>query len=206
MRLYGFFTQNSRKPLYVLCELGVDFEFEFVDLSTGVQRSEEFLAKSPVGKVPVLEHDGKFLFESGAICRYAANVTGSELYPNDPLQRAYVDQWLDFFVCHLGRWTTKLYFEIVIKPKFDLGPVDEDSLEEARKFAKEQFKLVNEVLEDSDWLANDALSIADLAAFAYVEQCADVDYDLGPYPNVIDWMNRIESRGSIAKARKIIPS
>ena len=29
-RLYGFFTQNSLKTLYVLEETGVEFEFEFV--------------------------------------------------------------------------------------------------------------------------------------------------------------------------------
>lgn len=205
MRLYGFFTQNSRKPLYVLSELGVDFDFEFVDLSTGVQRSEEFLAKNPVAKVPVLEHDGKFLFESGAICRYVANVTGSELYPNDPLQRAYVDQWLDFFVCHLGRWLTKLYFETVIKPKFDLGPADEDGIEEANRFAAQQFELIDKRLEDTDWLANDALSIADLAAFAYLEQCEDIDYSFDAYPNVLAWYKRIGARDSITKARAMLP-
>ena len=53
-RLYGFITQNSLKTLYVLEEVSPDFEFHFVNLGAGEQNSDEFAAKTPVGKVPVL--------------------------------------------------------------------------------------------------------------------------------------------------------
>jgi glutathione S-transferase len=110
-RLYGSFTQNSMKPVYVLEELGVDFEYCFIDLMKGETRTDDFRRMTPAGKVPVLEHDGEFLFESGPICRYVASVEKSPLYPADKLQRARVDQWMTFFTCHPGRWLTKLYFE-----------------------------------------------------------------------------------------------
>ena len=203
-RLYGFFTQNSRKPLYVLSELGVDFDFEFVDLSTGVQRTEPFLAKNPVGKVPVLEHDGEYLFESGAICRYVANVCDSDLYPSDELERARVDQWLDFFSCHLGRSLMKPYFEANIKPRFNLGPPDDAGIEEANKLAAQDLKMLDNELSESQWLANGRLSIADLTAFAYLEQCDSIDYSLETYPNVADWYERLSSREGITKARALL--
>ena len=85
--LHAFFTQNSMKPLYVLEELGVEFEFRFVDLFKGENRAGSFLAMNPVGKVPVLEHNGEYLFESSAICRYLANNEGSHLYPESALER-----------------------------------------------------------------------------------------------------------------------
>ena len=84
--LYGFFTQNTRKVLYVLSELGADFEFHFVDLGKGEQRSDDFRAKTPVGKVPLLVHDGHSLFESGAICRYVANVE------DFPVREAFIQE------------------------------------------------------------------------------------------------------------------
>jgi glutathione S-transferase len=204
-KLYGFFTQNSMKTLYVLEELGSDFEFVFVNLGKGDQRSESFARLTPVGKVPLLEHDGESIFESGAICRYVANVTDSPLYPADKLQRAKVDQWMDFFSCHLGRWLTKLYFEAVIKPKFALGDPDVAGIEEARGYANQQLKMLDGLLANSDWLANDALSIADLFAFAYVEQFRDIDLPLDDYPNVTAWFKRIETRDSIAAARARLP-
>lgn len=204
-RLHGFFTQNTLKTLYVLEELGVDFEFQFVNLGEGEQRSEAFANKTPVGKVPVLEHDGEFLFESGAICRYAANVSDSALYPADKMQRARVDQWMDFFSCHLGHWLTKLYFEAVIKPKFNMGDPDEAGIAEATKLANRQLRILDGLLASSDWLANDALSIADLFAFAYVEQHRAVDFSLDDFPNVKAWLERVESRDSIANARARLP-
>ena len=205
-RLYGFYTQNSLKTLYVLEELGADFEFVFVDLSKGDQRAPEFQARTPVGKVPVLEHDGNHLFESGAICRYVASVANSPLYPADKMQRAQVDQWMDFFSCHLGRWFTKLYFEAVIKPNFKLGDRDEAGIEEAIKFARQQLQMLDGLLANSDWLANDNLSIADLFASAYIEQQRDIDLSLDDYPNVQAWFERLDGRDSIARAKARISS
>ncbi len=200
-RLYGFFTQNSLKTLYVLEELGSEFEFQFVNLGEGEQRSEEFAQKTPVGKVPLLEHDGETLFESGAICRYVANVSDSPLYPADKMQRAKVDQWMDFFSCHLGHWFTKMFFEAVIRPKFKLGDPDEVGVAEANKFANQQLKIIDGLLQDSDWLANDELSIADLFAFAYIEQHRAIEFSLDAYPNVKQWFESIDGRESIARAR-----
>ena len=205
-RLHGFFTQNSRKPLYVLSELGVDFEFNFVNLMAGEQRTDEFLQMNPLGKVPVLDHDGQYLAESGAICRYVANVCESELYPADKMQRAKVDQWLDYFSCHLGRWFTTLYFQNIIKPKANLGEPDQQSIDEATKFIGQQMKYLDSHLAESDWLANDSLSIADICALAYVEQSRDVGVSLDPYPNVSEWFDRLDKRESIAKARALLPT
>ena len=204
-KLYGFTTQNTLKTLYVLEEIGADYEFHFVNLGTREQKSEEFKKKTPMGKVPVLEHNGEHLFESGAICRYVANVTDSPLYPADKMQRARVDQWMDYFTCHLGHWFNKLYYELVIKPKFNLGEADEKGVAEAKKYASAQLGTLDSILEKSDWLANDALSIADLFAFAYIEQYRDVDFSIDDLANVKAWVERIESRESIANARSKLP-
>lgn len=193
------------KTLYVLEESGLDFEFVLVDLEKGEHKSDSFQQKTPMGKVPLLEHDGEYLFESGAICRYVGSVSNSPLYPADLLQRARVDQWLDFFSCHLGRWFSTLFFEQVIKPKYGLGDPNEASLEEATKFAHQQLGILDGLLQDSDWLANDAVSIADLFAFAYVEQYRVIEFSLNEYPHVQAWFDRIEARDSIAKARARLP-
>lgn len=203
-QVYGFYTQNTRKVLYVLAELDAEFEFHFVDLGKGENRSAEFRAKTPVGKVPLLEHDGRTLFESGAICRYVASVSETPLFPTARMDRAQVDQWMDYFTCHAGRWLTTLYFEQVMKPKVGLGDPDAATIEEGRKFAQSALKAVERQLDSAKYLANDRLSIADLFAFAYVEQCRDIDFSLDKLPAVAAWQNRIESRGSIARARALL--
>jgi len=200
-RLHGFFTQNSLKVLYTLEELGVDFEFQLVNLSTGENRTDEFRAMTPIGKVPVLEHDGEFLFESGAICRYAASIEKSPLFPADKLERARVDQWMTFFSCHPGRWLTEIYFEKVIKPVAGMGETNQAACERASKFAHQQLKMVDRWLQGKDWLANNTLSIAEPFAFAYVEQARAIELSLSEHPRVEAWFNRFESRDSVVRAR-----
>ena len=200
-RLHGFFTQNTLKTLYVLEELGVDYEFCFVDLLQRENRTGSFRTMNPIGKVPVLEHDGEFLFESGPLCRYVASVEKSPLYPADKLQRARVDQWMTYFTCHPGRYLTRIFFEQVIKPKAGLGEPDTAACEEAIKLAHQQLKTVDDWLEHTDWLANDALSIADSFALGYVEQVQAIDFPLDDYPRVTAWFERLEARDSTARAR-----
>lgn len=203
--LYGFFTQNTLKTLYVLEAIGADYEFHFVDLGKRDNKTDDFKKMTPIGKVPVLEHEGEYLFESGAICRYVANVSNSPLYSSDKMQRAKIDQWMDFFSCHLGRWLTTLYFETVIKSKYNLGDPDPDDMAEATKYANAQLRIVDGLMQESDWLANDAMSIADLFAFAYIEQHRAVNLSLDDFPNVRAWLDRIESLDSIASARASLP-
>lgn len=200
-RLYGFFTQNTMKTLYVLEALEVDYEYCYVDLMQRENRSESFMDKTPIGKVPVLEHDGAFLFESGAICRYVSSVEKSPLFPADKLQRAKVDQWMTYFSCHPGRWLTDIYFQKIIKPKAGMGETDMAACETAERFIHQQLRPIERQFEFTDWLANDAMSTADVFALAYMEQVHAIDFSLTDYPRIQAWLSRLESLDSSARAR-----
>lgn len=200
-RIYVFFTQNSMKTLYVLEELGVDYEFRFVNLFKGENRTEDFRKLSLTGKVPLLQHGDKTLFESGAICRYVANVALSPLYPAPAYERAQVDQWMDFFSCSLGRWLSTLYFENIIKAQVGMGEPDAKSCEEAQKFSSQQMAMVDGWLQSHRYLTGDQLSIADLFAFAYIEQTGALEISLSEFSKLSAWFDGIESRESISRAR-----
>lgn len=205
-RLYGIPTQNTLKVAYVMDALGLDYEFKRMDLAKGEQKTPEFLKINPIGKVPALQHDDFTMFESGAICRYVANENNSELYPKDSKVRAQVDQWLDFFSCHLGRWLSILFFQKVIKVYLNGGEPDAAVCEEAASFAKEQFKIVDTYLGQSTYFAGDSLSIADLAAFAYIEQVEAIGFDIGAFSNVQKWLDKVSVLQSIkATKSKIKP-
>jgi len=203
--LYGYFTQNSLKPLYVLDaleeECGTDFEFHFVDLAKGEHKTEDFGKMTPVGKVPVLKHDGMTLFESGAICRYLADSEYSALFPQDKAKRAQVDQWMEFFSCHPGRWLNSIYFEKIIKPKAGMGESNQASIDEALKFLHMQLPIVDAHLANTRWLANNTLSIADFTALAYIEQCGMIGFPLADYSHIKEWFDRMEAQPSVARTR-----
>ena len=204
--LYGFYTQNTLKVLYVLETLGTDYDFKFMDLFKGEHKQENFLKLNPVGKVPVLQVGDDSIFESAAICRYIANQAQSPLYPGDNLQRAKVDQWLDFFSNHLGRWLSTLFFENVIKNKAGMGDPDAEKCEEAQKFTLQQMAVVDAHLAVNAYLAGDNLTIADLFAFAYVEQVETFDFSWDNFPNAKAWFDALNSQDAIKRARKIARS
>jgi len=108
---------------------------------------------------------------------------------------------MTFFTCHPGRWLTTLYFEQIIKPAAKLGEPDADSCEQATKFAHQQLGIVENWFEHKQWLANDAFSIADTFALAYVEQARAIGFALDEHPRVKAWFERLETRDSTARAR-----
>jgi glutathione S-transferase len=94
--LYDFLASgNGYKVRFALRELGRPFVYRQVDILRGETREPWFLAKNPVGQVPVLElDDGTCLNESTAILFYVAD--GTPLLPSDALERTRVLQWLCF--------------------------------------------------------------------------------------------------------------
>lgn len=202
LTVYGFPTQNTKKVLYVAEELSIDYQYQFVDLTKGMQKTDDFKAKTPIGKVPLLAHDDRYICESGAIVRYLANIANSPLYPKDNYERAMVDQWIDFFSIHLGRWLSTLFYEQVIRQKFNLGDKNEDIEAEAVKFAEQQFESVDSHLKDKAYLCGEALSIADLFAFAYIEQVDLISVSIDKHIDLKRWFSSIQTRSSIINAQK----
>jgi glutathione S-transferase len=85
MKLYEFDVSRSTRVHWVLREADVKYESITVDLVQGEQKSPEFLAINPYGKLPVLEDHGIIITESAAICTYIADYVdlASPLLDND---------------------------------------------------------------------------------------------------------------------------
>jgi glutathione S-transferase len=94
MKLYGS-TGRSDRVKAAAGWAGVSLEI--APFTMGVDnKTPEFLAKNPFGKVPVLETpDGTCIFESNAIARFLVSSTKCSLYPEDAATRARIDAWCD---------------------------------------------------------------------------------------------------------------
>src|ERR671935_248556 len=90
MRLYDYVASgNCYKTRLLLAQLERSYERVAVDIFAGDTLAEDFAAKNPARTTPVLEtDDGRYLQESNAILWYLAD--GTELLPDDPLDRAHV--------------------------------------------------------------------------------------------------------------------
>lgn len=71
LKLYGSAMSTSR-VLVTILEKELPYEHILIDIAKGGQHSEDYKKLQPFGKVPVLEDDGFFIYESRAICKYIA--------------------------------------------------------------------------------------------------------------------------------------
>ncbi len=88
-----------QRAAIALLEKGVPFRRVYVDLD---HKPEWFVAKSPLGKTPLLEVDDVVLFESAVICEYLEETTPGPLHPEGALERARHRGWIELGSAVLG--------------------------------------------------------------------------------------------------------
>ena len=96
--LYTTSTPNGHKVSCTLEALNLEYTTHAINLQKGEQKTEEFLAMNPNGRIPVIvdrANDDLAVFESGAIMIYLAEKTG-KLLPQDAHQKSVAIQWLMF--------------------------------------------------------------------------------------------------------------
>ena len=190
MKLYYAETTNPRKACVVAKYLGSPVEFVHVDLRKGENRTPEFLALNPNGKVPVLEIGGGSLWEANAIMCYLARIAGSDLWPNDDRQ-IEVMRWLSWDSQHFTRHAGSLYFQHIIKPAFGMGGPDPAVVEEATGFVKRFAAVLNNHLSGRDYLVGDGLTVADFAVAITLPYAERARIPLAGFTEIERWHGRL---------------
>jgi glutathione S-transferase len=191
LRVYGDVNSgNCFKVKLVLHQLDIPYTWQHVDILKKQSRTPEFLAMNPTGKIPLVELDNRvFLPESNAILHYLAD--GSALLPTDRLDRARVLQWL-FFEQYNHEPSVATARYIV---RYLGRPVEHEQLLQ-RKIAEgiQALGIMEQHLVSRAFFAADRYSIADIALYAYTHVAHEGDIDLGPFPAIRSWMDRVRSQ------------
>ena len=199
MKMYSSAASpNCWKILSLADELALTIETIPIDLFNGEAKSAAFLAKNPNGRVPVLEDDGFFLWESNAILGYLASTQASPLLPAKPRERAEIDRWLYWESCNLSPAVWKVEFEKIIKPLLKLTPDAAAMATGTADFAAAA-KVLDEALVGKDYVAGN-LSIADFAIQPFISLAVrDCALDISPYRNLSAWNERMNMRESVKR-------
>jgi glutathione S-transferase len=197
MKLYEFpLSPNARKVRSVALELDIPLTQVAVDIFKGEQKTPEYLAKNPNGKVPLLEDEGLFLWESNAIVCYLASKRPERgLLPAEPRARAEVDRWLFWQTAHFGPAVGKIAFERIVKQLQKLGPPDPQVLEAAMPELNRLLGILDRHLATREYVAG-PLSIADFALAAFLSLREPAGIDISGFPSLAAWLGRVESRES----------
>lgn len=184
------FSSPSNKVRYVVSALKLEHEFHNVNLQTGEQRSAAFVAMNPMSKVPVIQ-DGDFtLTESDAILRYLATKHKSDLFPPALEARANVDRWMSFASQHVGQAMGRVFFNRVIC-KFLGEEPDEKSLAFGLRLLGTDCAHLNKILESREFVAGDALSLADMSLISALNPAELATVDLSEFSALTAWRKRI---------------
>jgi glutathione S-transferase len=192
---YGRMSGNSARALFGLHEIGAPFTPRFVDTRTGENRGAAYLGVNPMGKIPALV-DGAFrLWESNAINWYAA-----ERHPEAGLLtstiegRASVQRWLFFQAAHVSQACIPLFLATNRRAREFWQPrVDDRATDAAREQLGRWLPVLEAGLAGREWLEG-TFSLADVAHLPHLWLVAEGGFDLGPYPAVRAWLERIAAR------------
>src|SRR5437588_1770516 len=105
LKFYFNGAPNPNKVALFLEESGLPYELVPVDTRKGDQFKPEFLKVNPNGKVPAIDDDGVFVFDSNAILLYLGEKTGKFMPPNTPAARGQMLSWLMFVATGVGPYS-----------------------------------------------------------------------------------------------------
>ena len=160
LKLCGFHISNyHNKVRLALLEKGIAFE---EDANCFPSQKDEWLARSPMGKVPILELDGgRRLAESQVICEYLEeSFQQKPLYPKDPFERAKVRELIVFIELHVELAARRLYGQV-----FFGKPASEPVKEEVEKDLKKGIRALQAIAKFDPYIAGRELTLADCTAF-----------------------------------------
>lgn len=181
---------RAANVVWMLEEVGVDYELRWVDIMAGAQKTPAFLALNPMGKLPVLQDGDAVVPESAAIALYLGDrYAAGRLAPaaGDPQRGTYL------------RWT--LFTPSVIEPaaaakpsggQFNAGAVGWGTYES-------MVSATEAAIGAGPWLLGERFSMADTVlggTLRFMLMFKMID----PKPAFTDYVQRIEARPAYQRA------
>jgi glutathione S-transferase len=179
---------NCYKVRLLLSHLGVPFDRQFVDVVDRSNRPELLGGKNPALRVPTLIlDDGRPLAESGAILWYFAD--GTRFVPEDRYERAQVLQWMFFEQYDHEPSIAVVRFWVAYSGRPEAFA---DRLEERMAAGYRALEAMEGCLSSGqDFFVGGRPTLADIALYAYTHVADEGGFDLGPYPAIAAWIERV---------------
>ena len=198
MKLYDLPpSPNARRVRIFIAEKGLEIPIVPVNMMTGENQSEDYLAKNSLGKMPLLElDDGTCIAESVAICRYLEEMNPDPpLMGRNPLERALVEMWhrrmeLEFLIPMV---TIFLHTGEMWKDRVTQIP---QVAETRTLYVKERMEWLDRELNGKEFITGEDYTVADIAAqCAFVMGKAALGLRIAEDQlNLSNWFTRVSSR------------
>ena len=187
-----------RMPLLACEEKGAPYRIAAMQF--GQNKTPEYLARHPFGRLPVVEHDGFWLYEAAAIIRYIDQVfPGPSLVPADPKAQARMNQVMgivDWYV--MPTITAGIGWNRIVAPMIG-RPVDEAAVATAVPGATAAIRALEQLLGTQPYMAGNTISLADLMLIAHLEllPASPEGAKMLKGSPLLAWIERMQARPSV---------
>jgi len=183
-------------PHFVLEELGVEFELITVDRKSEAQKSKEYLALNPAGRIPTLVNDELVLFESPAICVYLAEKHPSSklIPPIGTVDRAKFYQWMMYL-------TNTLQAELMVYFYPEKHTQDQSSVESIRQQQElrvtDIFELLDNEIGDNEFLVGNNVTACDYFLLMLAIWADEFDRPPLSFPKLAVYLRKLTKRDAV---------
>jgi glutathione S-transferase len=179
---------NCYKVRLLLTHLGIPFERRGLDVVDRSNRPDVLGGLNPALRVPTLVlDDGRPIGESGAILWYFGE--GTRFVPEDRYERAQVLQWMFFEQYDHEPSIAVVRFLLVYSGRA------EESTELIEQRTVSGYRALDamerHLAGGREYFVGDGPTLADIALYAYTHVAPEGNFDLGRYPAIGAWLDRV---------------
>ncbi len=195
LEIIGFPISNTVRATRITAhEKGVEYTY-----TPSKPHADDVLAVYPLGKVPVMRHDGFELFESGAICRYIDQAfDGPALMPKDLKQNATIESWVSAATTAYDKEILRNYIVEYITNKDEDGNVNRYVIDRTVKKFPQLFAMLNDAVKDG-FVGGSEFTLADchiIPILAIAQAFPESAEEFGKHSALQDYLERMSERES----------
>jgi len=187
---------NVQKVMWAVGEIGLPYERRDIGGTFG-GADTEYEQLNPNRLIPTIDDNGTVIWESNAIVRYlAARYDAGGLWPEDPVQRAGADQWMDWMQTTLMSALTTVFVGMTwtASEERDIAAMNEASEKMGVFFGR-----LDNHLADRVFLAGDTLTMGDIPLGTACYRYFSLDINRPQLPHLNEWYERLAAREAYQK-------
>ncbi len=201
LKLYGISASRAFRPLWLLEELGLEYEQIPLDYRGDELQTEAYRSINPNARIPTLVDDDLVLWESMAINLYlASRYSGdSGLWPDTLPAQGLSYQWSFWVINEVEGPLLSVLIHKRLLPEYERDP---EKLSRNLGILQQPLKVLERALAERTWLADTHFTVADLNVAAVLAWAKPAKLDLAPWPNLARWLSDSLDRPAVKRARR----
>lgn len=200
LKLYGHSHSRAHRVLWMLKEIGIEFEHIPTNFIDGSTHQPEFLRINPNGRVPAIDDDGLVLFESMAINLYLAKKYPSAISPRSVAEDALATQWSFWVMAEIEK---PLLLAAANSFLFEEHLRDADERQIALGKLDRPWRVLENQLAKQPFLLGERFTVADLNVSAVLTLVPLAGLPIDAYPHMKAWLELCLERPAAADWKPI---